>query len=96
MIIRDGWGYNPDREQDEFNAIKLAETPVDDMLMSEYPNCTIHSSGEDVGPAGRNNGQSEVGHQNIGAGRIVFQESVRITRAIREARFLKMSSSSMP
>ena len=49
LIIRDGWGYHPDPGEDAYNAIKVADTPVDDMLMREYPNCLIHSSGEDVG-----------------------------------------------
>jgi 2,3-bisphosphoglycerate-independent phosphoglycerate mutase len=89
LIIRDGWGYNPNHEQDRFNAVKLAATPVDDMLMSEYPNCIIHCSGEDVGLPDGTMGNSEVGHQNLGAGRIVFQESVRITRAIREGSFFE-------
>jgi 2,3-bisphosphoglycerate-independent phosphoglycerate mutase len=89
LIIRDGWGYNPNPEEDKFNTLKLAKTPVDNMLMREYPNCTIHCSGEDVGLPEGTMGNSEVGHQNIGAGRIVFQESVRITRAIREGEFFK-------
>jgi 2,3-bisphosphoglycerate-independent phosphoglycerate mutase len=49
LIIRDGWGYNPDSSEDKYNAIKCANTPVDDMLMAEYPNCLIHTSGQDVG-----------------------------------------------
>jgi len=87
MIIRDGWGYNPKSEEDEVNAIKLANTPVDDMLMSEYPNCLIHTSGEEVGLPQGTMGNSEVGHQNIGAGRVVYQDSVKITRSIREGVF---------
>jgi len=43
LIIRDGWGYNPNPQEDEYNTIKCAETPVDDMLMAEYPNCLIHT-----------------------------------------------------
>ncbi len=89
MIIRDGWGYNPDPAQDEYNAIKCANTPTDDMLMAQYPNCLIHTSGEDIGLADGTMGNSEVGHQNIGAGRIVHQESVRITRAIRDGSFFE-------
>jgi len=49
LIIRDGWGYNPDPGEDAYNAVKCANTPTDDMLMAEYPNCLIHCSGEDVG-----------------------------------------------
>jgi len=89
LIIRDGWGYNPNRAEDEYNAIKQANTPVDDILMTEYPNCLIHTSGEDVGLPTDTMGNSEVGHQNIGAGRIVPQESVRISRAIREGSFFE-------
>jgi 2,3-bisphosphoglycerate-independent phosphoglycerate mutase len=89
LIIRDGWGYNPDRSEDEYNAIQCADTPVDDMLMAEFPNCLIHTSGEDVGLPDGTMGNSEVGHQNIGAGRIVPQESVRISRTIRDGSFFE-------
>jgi 2,3-bisphosphoglycerate-independent phosphoglycerate mutase len=87
LIIRDGWGENPYREWDHANAVRLANTPVSDELMAKYPNVLIHTSGEDVGlPAGVM-GNSEVGHQNIGAGRIVDQEVMRITRAVRDGSF---------
>ena len=89
LIIRDGWGFNPDRSEDDYNAIKCANTPVDDMLMTEFPNCLIHTSGEDVGLPEGTMGNSEVGHQNIGAGRIVPQESVRISRTIRDGSFFE-------
>ncbi|AQQ70894.1 2,3-bisphosphoglycerate-independent phosphoglycerate mutase [Limihaloglobus sulfuriphilus] len=89
MIIRDGWGHNPNPADDKFNAIKVADTPADDMLMSEYPNTLIHTSGEDVGLPEGTMGNSEVGHQNIGAGRIVYQESVRLTLAIRDGSFFE-------
>jgi len=88
-MIRDGWGYNPNSDEDEYNAIKCANTPVDDMLMAEYPNCLIHTSGEDVGLPDGTMGNSEVGHQNIGAGRIVPQESVRISKSIRDGSFFE-------
>jgi len=87
MIIRDGWGYNPRPEEDAFNAIKVAKPPVDAMLMANYPNCLISTCGEDVGLPAGTMGNSEVGHQNIGAGRIVYQDSVRITVAIRDGSF---------
>ncbi|HUW17915.1 MAG TPA: 2,3-bisphosphoglycerate-independent phosphoglycerate mutase [Sedimentisphaerales bacterium] len=87
LIIRDGWGYNPNPDEDKFNAVRCANTPVDDMLMSEYPHCLIHTSGVDVGLPDGTMGNSEVGHQNIGAGRIVPQESVRISTAIRDGSF---------
>ncbi len=89
LIIRDGWGYNPNPAEDPYNAIKQAHTPVDDMLMSEYPNCLIHTSGEDVGLPAGTMGNSEVGHQNLGAGRIVDQESVRISKTIRDGSFFE-------
>ena len=87
LIVRDGWGENPNHEWNHANAVHLADTPVSDALMRDYPNTLIHTSGEDVGlPAGVM-GNSEVGHQNIGAGRIVDQEVMRITRAIRDESF---------
>ncbi|RKY23460.1 MAG: 2,3-bisphosphoglycerate-independent phosphoglycerate mutase [Planctomycetota bacterium] len=89
LIIRDGWGYNPNKDEDQYNAVKCADTPIDDMLMAEYPNCLIHTSGEDVGLPNGTMGNSEVGHQNIGAGRIVLQESVRISRIIRNGSFFE-------
>jgi len=81
LIIRDGWGQNPNLEHDAFNAIKLARTPVADALMREYPTTLIKTSGLDVGLPHATMGNSEVGHQNIGAGRVVDQESVRITKS---------------
>ena len=90
MIIRDGWGFNPDPSQDKTNAIKCSKVPVDDMLMSKYPHCLIETSGEAVGLPDGTMGNSEVGHQNIGAGRIVYQESVRITKSIREGDFFEI------
>jgi 2,3-bisphosphoglycerate-independent phosphoglycerate mutase len=91
LIVRDGWGENPYPKWNEANAVYLAKTPVADALMETYPNVLIHTSGEDVGlPAGVM-GNSEVGHQNIGAGRIVDQEVMRITRAIRNGSFFTNS-----
>jgi 2,3-bisphosphoglycerate-independent phosphoglycerate mutase len=89
LIIRDGWGYNPDSQEDQFNSIKQSQTPVDDMLMADYPHCLIHTYGEYVGLPSGTMGNSEVGHQNIGAGRIVPQESVRLTQAIRDGSFFE-------
>ena len=89
LIIRDGWGYNPDADEAPYNAIKRANTPVDDMLMAEYPHGLIHTYGEYVGLPDGTMGNSEVGHQNIGAGRIVPQESVRLSHAIRDGSFFK-------
>ncbi|MEM8710364.1 MAG: 2,3-bisphosphoglycerate-independent phosphoglycerate mutase [Planctomycetota bacterium] len=83
LIVRDGWGENPHSEHDAFNAIKLASTPRTDALVAQYPATLIHTSGEDVGLPEGTMGNSEVGHQNIGAGRVVDQESVRITKQVR-------------
>ncbi len=83
LIVRDGWGENPNPEHDPFNAVKLAKTPVANRLMREHPWTLIKTSGEDVGLPEGTMGNSEVGHQNIGAGRIVPQESLTMTRACR-------------
>ena len=83
LIIRDGWGENPNAEHNAFNAIKLARTPVADRLAAECPTTLIATSGEDVGLTDGTMGNSEVGHQNIGAGRVVDQEAVRISKACR-------------
>jgi len=83
LIIRDGWGTNPNPEHDAFNAVKIARTPVADRLMLTCPWTLIKTSGEDVGIPDGTMGNSEVGHQNIGAGRMVDQESVAITKACR-------------
>ena len=84
LIVRDGWGQNPNPEHDAFNAVKLARTPTDDRLRRDWPMTLIRTSGEDVGLPRGTMGNSEVGHQNIGAGRIVDQESVAITKACRK------------
>jgi 2,3-bisphosphoglycerate-independent phosphoglycerate mutase len=87
LIIRDGWGKNPYPEWNRANAVYLAKHPVADRLLAEYPNVLIQTSGFDVGLPEGTMGNSEVGHQNIGAGRIVDQESVRITKQIRSDEF---------
>ncbi len=89
LIIRDGWGANPYPEWNKANAVHLGKTPNTDRLMAEYPNVLIHTSGEDVGLPAGTMGNSEVGHQNIGAGRIVDQEVMRITRCIRDRSFFE-------
>ena len=89
LIVRDGWGHNPYPEWNKANAVHLAETPVNDRLIADYPNVQIHTSGEDVGLPDGVMGNSEVGHQNIGAGRIVNQEVMRITHAIRDRSFFE-------
>ena len=87
LIIRDGWGTNPYPEWNHANAIHLANTPVDDRLMSDYPHVLIHTSGHHVGLPDGIMGNSEVGHQNIGAGRVVDQEIMRITGRIEDGTF---------
>ena len=87
LIVRDGWGHNPYPQWNKANAVYLARHPVADRLMSDYPNVLIHTSGFDVGLPQGTMGNSEVGHQNIGAGRIVDQESVRISKAIQSGEF---------
>ncbi len=81
LVIRDGWGSNHNSEQDAFNAIKLADTPVSDDLSQNWPRTELAACGLDVGVPEGVMGNSEVGHQNIGAGRIVDQEIVRINKA---------------
>jgi 2,3-bisphosphoglycerate-independent phosphoglycerate mutase len=88
IVIRDGWGKNPYPKWNQANAVFLASHPVADRLMRDYPTTLIHTSGFDVGLPEGTMGNSEVGHQNIGAGRIVDQESVRITKEIRNGEFL--------
>jgi 2,3-bisphosphoglycerate-independent phosphoglycerate mutase len=90
LIIRDGWGINPDGKAGAVangDATLLARTPFHDQLYATYPRGTVSASGEDVGlPAGQM-GNSEVGHLNLGAGRIVYQDLTRINKAIREGTF---------
>ncbi|MCB1761377.1 MAG: 2,3-bisphosphoglycerate-independent phosphoglycerate mutase [Gammaproteobacteria bacterium] len=84
LIILDGWGY---REQREFNAIASAQTPVWDRLWQHYPHSLIATSGASVGLPGDQMGNSEVGHLNLGAGRVVYQELTRITLAVDSGDF---------
>ncbi|MEM6820540.1 MAG: 2,3-bisphosphoglycerate-independent phosphoglycerate mutase [Verrucomicrobiota bacterium] len=81
LMIRDGWGENHDASLDFCNAVKLAKNPVADRLTTEWPRTELMASGLDVGLPEGIMGNSEVGHQNIGAGRVVDQEIVRIDKA---------------
>jgi len=81
LIILDGWGY---REDTDGNAIAAAKTPIMDSLWQIYPKTLLQASGKDVGLPKGQMGNSEVGHLNIGAGRIVPQELVRISDAVDE------------
>ena len=93
LIIRDGWGENPHTDEAEFNAVLAAKTPVADALTEDWPSTLIRTSGPDVGlPLSGDEpvmGNSEVGHQNIGAGRIVNQELQRISQAIEVGDFFE-------
>ncbi|SJN58426.1 2,3-bisphosphoglycerate-independent phosphoglycerate mutase [Vibrio ruber DSM 16370] len=84
LVILDGWGY---REDNASNAINNAKTPVLDSLVANNPNTLISASGLDVGLPDGQMGNSEVGHTNIGAGRIVYQDLTRITKAIADGEF---------
>ncbi|NER47802.1 MAG: 2,3-bisphosphoglycerate-independent phosphoglycerate mutase [Symploca sp. SIO1A3] len=81
LVILDGWGY---REAIDGNAIAAANTPVMDSLWAAYPSTIIRTSGKDVGLPTGQMGNSEVGHLNIGAGRVVPQELVRISDAVED------------
>ena len=84
LLILDGWGY---REQTDHNAIHSADSPVWDRLWAERPHTLIDTSGRSVGlPAGQM-GNSEVGHMNLGAGRVVYQSLTRIDKDINEGAF---------
>src|SRR2546425_1672332 len=84
LIILDGWGY---RAETNANAIALARKPTYDRLLEEYPNTLIHTSGKYVGLPDGQMGNSEVGHLNIGAGRIVHMDSTRIELMIESGEF---------
>jgi len=84
LMILDGWGYRPERED---NAIALAATPCWDSLWRDGPRGLIETSGAAVGLPEGQMGNSEVGHMNIGAGRIVFQDYSRIENAIQDGSF---------
>ncbi|NEQ95576.1 MAG: 2,3-bisphosphoglycerate-independent phosphoglycerate mutase [Cyanothece sp. SIO2G6] len=86
LVILDGWGY---REASHANAIAMADTPVMDSLWSIYPSTLIRTSGKDVGLPHGQMGNSEVGHLNIGAGRVVPQELVRISDAVEDGTILQ-------
>lgn len=84
LIVMDGWGY---REDPQFNAIAAARKPTWDRLWSQYPHTLIQASEAAVGLPSSQMGNSEVGHLNLGAGRVVYQEYTRINRAISSRTF---------
>ncbi len=83
----DGWGIGDPKDPN--NAIAVGKTPVLDDLTANYPNSRLQASGEYVGLPDGQMGNSEVGHTNIGAGRVVYQELTRITKAIRDGDFFE-------
>jgi 2,3-bisphosphoglycerate-independent phosphoglycerate mutase len=86
LIVCDGWGENAD---DFGNAIAAADTPHVDALRGRWPWTTVQASGEAVGlPAGQQ-GNSEVGHLTIGAGRVIYQDLPKISRAIEQGTFFE-------
>jgi len=86
LIILDGWGINPSKKG---NAVEIAKTPFLDKLAENYPTSKLACSGEAVGLPDGTMGNSEVGHMNIGAGRKVYQDLVRINKAITDSSFFE-------
>jgi 2,3-bisphosphoglycerate-independent phosphoglycerate mutase len=84
LVVLDGWGYRPEREG---NAIALANTPTWDALVAKHPGTLLDASGLAVGLPEGQMGNSEVGHLNLGAGRVVMQDLVRIGQAIKDRSF---------
>ena len=86
LIIRDGWGVN---ECHEGNSVVAAKTPVIDQIRARYPHCLLNCCGEAVGLPDGYQGSSEVGHLNMGAGRIVIQELKRIDDGLSSGELFK-------
>src|ERR1700736_839523 len=86
LIIIDGWGYSPSLVG---NAIALASTPYYDELMESYPNTLLEASGARVGLPGGVMGNSEVGHLNMGSGRVIRMDVSRIDYAIQSGEFFQ-------
>jgi len=86
LTVLDGWGYSPETKG---NAIYLARTPNYDALLQQFPNTLIHTSGKFVGLPEGQMGNSEVGHLNIGAGRVIHMDITRVELAIRSGEFFK-------
>ena len=89
LVILDGFGW---REASEDNAVRLARTPTFTKLWQSCPHAFLHTSGRDVGLPDGQMGNSEVGHMNIGAGRVVHQELVRIGDAIADGSIAKAAA----
>jgi 2,3-bisphosphoglycerate-independent phosphoglycerate mutase len=88
LMILDGWGYGTSPAVD---AIRQANTPFIDSLLKKYPNSRLKTSGEDVGLPEGQMGNSEVGHLNIGAGRVMYQDLVKINRAVATGTIMENS-----
>ncbi len=86
LMVLDGFGING---REEGNAVKMAKTPILDGILKKYPHVKGYASGLDVGLPEGQMGNSEVGHLNIGAGRIVYQELTRVTKAIKDGDFFE-------
>jgi 2,3-bisphosphoglycerate-independent phosphoglycerate mutase len=86
LTILDGWGYSPSKEG---NAIAAARKPTYDLLLRDYPNTLVHTSGPYVGLPEGQMGNSEVGHLNIGAGRVIYMDVTRIDRMIASGEFFE-------
>ncbi|MHB0774967.1 2,3-bisphosphoglycerate-independent phosphoglycerate mutase [Halomonas sp. WWR20] len=93
LIILDGYGHN---EETQHNAVKAARTPVMDRLQQQYPTSLIHTDGKYVGLPEGQMGNSEVGHMNLGAGRIVYQDFTRITKAIADGELASIEALTKP
>ncbi len=92
LIIRDGWGVcdeDPESARRHGNAVLLAQLPVLDHLLATYPHSLLQAAGEAVGLPPGQMGNSEVGHQNLGAGRVTYQDLMRISVAIRDGSFFR-------
>jgi len=92
LIIRDGWGVcdeDAEAARRHGNAVRLAKLPVLDHLLSTYPHSLLQAAGEAVGLPPGQMGNSEVGHQNLGAGRVTYQDFMRISLAIRDGSLLR-------
>src|SRR6266581_9086434 len=87
LVVLDGWGYRPEREG---NAIELAATPIWHRLWDSFPRTLLDASGLSVGLPEGQMGNSEVGHLNLGAGRVVPQDLVRISQSIKTGEFFRL------
>jgi 2,3-bisphosphoglycerate-independent phosphoglycerate mutase len=85
-VILDGWGCAPPGPG---NAVELAATPIFDRLWNAYPHTTLEASGESVGLPPGQMGNSEVGHLTIGSGRVLFQDLMRVNKAIEDGSFFE-------